>query len=310
MNPLRCATLLVFCNTVLILVCNADERNDRPIIGVLAQEYQSSGNSYIAASYVKFLESAGARVVPIRISQSEEEYEKLFNSLNGVLFPGGGVNLTSSGYAKAASVFYRLALKANDQGDFFPVWGTCLGFEELAYLTSGELILTATNTSNVSLPLDFMPDAKDSRLFKNVPEDVLKALATEPITANSHHWSVSVKSFYMNDKLRNFYRVLTTNKVDLEFISTMEAYKYPIYGTQWHPEKNPFEWTRPVISHSPSAVKASFYIADFFVNEARKNFHRFSSKEEETKALIYNYNPVFTGKVSSFEQMYIFVSAS
>ncbi|RXM99837.1 Gamma-glutamyl hydrolase [Acipenser ruthenus] len=128
-----------------------------------------------------------------KISQSEEEYEKLFNSLNGVLFPGGGANLTSSGYAKAASVFYRLALKANDQGDFFPVWGTCLGFEELTYLTSGELILTATNTSNVSLPLDFMPDAKDSRLFKNVPEDVLKALATEPITVNSHHWSVSVK---------------------------------------------------------------------------------------------------------------------
>lgn len=31
------------------------------------------------------------------------------------------------------------------------------------------------------------------------------------------------QSFYMNDKLRNFYRVLTTNKVNLEFISTMEG---------------------------------------------------------------------------------------
>ena len=41
--------------------------NTRPIIGVLSQEEwknnQTTGNSYIAASYVKYLESAGARVV-------------------------------------------------------------------------------------------------------------------------------------------------------------------------------------------------------------------------------------------------------
>lgn len=39
--------------------------------GVLAQEnlegdHDAKGSSYIAASYVKYLESAGARVVPIR----------------------------------------------------------------------------------------------------------------------------------------------------------------------------------------------------------------------------------------------------
>lgn len=40
-------------------------------LGILAQEsdfktFERFGRSYIAASYVKFLESAGARVVPIR----------------------------------------------------------------------------------------------------------------------------------------------------------------------------------------------------------------------------------------------------
>jgi len=24
---------------------------------------------------------------------------------------------------------YKLAIKANDEGEYFPVWGTCLGFE-------------------------------------------------------------------------------------------------------------------------------------------------------------------------------------
>lgn len=49
------------------------QENERPIIGVLAQEvsyaleqtYPGMYGSYIAASYVKFVEGAGARVVPI-----------------------------------------------------------------------------------------------------------------------------------------------------------------------------------------------------------------------------------------------------
>jgi hypothetical protein len=45
------------------------------------------------------------------------------------------------------------------------------------------------------------------------------------------------------------------------------AYSFPIYGTQWHPEKNTFEWTKPYIPHSPLAVKVTFFMADFFVNE-------------------------------------------
>ncbi|NXB09067.1 GGH hydrolase, partial [Cnemophilus loriae] len=116
------------------------------------------------------------------------------------------------------------------------------------------------------------------------------------------------QNFTNNEKLRNFYNVLTTNTDDeVEFISTMEAYKYPVYSVQWHPEKNPFEWKdSPGIPHSPSAVRAAYYMADFFVNEARKSLHHFSSEDEETKELIYNYNPVYTGTFSAFQQTYFF----
>lgn len=40
-------------------------------------------------------------------------------------------------------------------GDVFPVWGTCLGFEQLTYLTSGKVELSHTNTSSAALPLNF-----------------------------------------------------------------------------------------------------------------------------------------------------------
>lgn len=87
----------------------------------------------------------------------------------------------SSSYQRAAQIFYTLAIEvnkhthtpcglveyvdtrlslccclfqANNKGDYFPLWGTCLGFEELVVLTSQTWALTRTNTSGVSLPLN------------------------------------------------------------------------------------------------------------------------------------------------------------
>ncbi|KAJ8277669.1 hypothetical protein GJAV_G00078350 [Gymnothorax javanicus] len=307
---MTCFTYVFIFMAFVLSAAFTAEINNMPVIGVLAQELSSPqplGSSYIAASYVKYLESAGARVVPVKINQTPDEYARIFNSINGVLFPGGGVNITSSGYATAARIFYELAIKANINGDYFPIWGTCLGFEELTYLTSGKFLLRTTNTTGVALPLIFTNDSVESRLFSNFPSDVMSALASEPITENSHHWSLAVESYNKSQELRNFYRVLTTNyDGKLEFVSTMEAYDFPFYGTQWHPEKNAFEWTRPYIPHSPAAVRTTFFTADFFVNEARKSSHRFPSVQEELDALIYNYCPIYSGKKSAFEQIYVF----
>ncbi|XP_004697814.2 gamma-glutamyl hydrolase [Echinops telfairi] len=244
----------------------------KPIIGVLMQKTQnkmrSFGKYYIAASYVKYLESAGARVVPIRLNLTDNEYEKLFRSINGILFPGGGAHLNNSYYAKVAKLFYDFALQSFNNGDYFPVWGTCLGFEELTILASEENLLTLTKTEHVSLPLNFTGATSQGRMFQNFPVDLLLSLSTEPLTANFHKWSLSVKNFTANGKLREFFNVITTNTDGkIEFISSMEGYKYPVYGVQWHPEKPTFEWGEEAISHSPNAVKTAFYLAEFFVSE-------------------------------------------
>ncbi|XP_060766751.1 zgc:171566 [Neoarius graeffei] len=287
--------------------------NYRPVIGVLAQEnlesdHQAKGASYIAASYVKYLESAGARVVPIRINETEEEYSKLFYSINGLLLPGGDVDLQKSQFSRVAKIFYELAIKANDASDYFPIWGTCQGFQQLTVLTSNKNLLTSTNTKAVTLPLIFAPGAQNSRLFKSFPKDLLNSLASENITSNFHSWSMSTQNFTRNVKLKRFYKVLTTNTDGRkEFISTMEAYQYPFYAVQWHPEKSPFEWIdKPGMVHSISAITASFYTASFFVSEAMKSQHHFPTPSDEEKALIYNYVPVFKGLDSIFIQNYYF----
>ena len=46
------------------------------------------------------------------------------------------------------------------------------------------------------------------------------------------------------------------------------AKKYPIYGTQWHPEKNVFEWTtKEGINHSEHAIMITQTAVNFFVSE-------------------------------------------
>ncbi|VEN44719.1 unnamed protein product, partial [Callosobruchus maculatus] len=61
-----------------------------PIIGILSQETHILKNyigenhhSFIVASYVKFLESAGARVIPIWIGKDDDYYTHVLNYTNG-----------------------------------------------------------------------------------------------------------------------------------------------------------------------------------------------------------------------------------
>ncbi|XP_037312333.2 gamma-glutamyl hydrolase [Pungitius pungitius] len=301
---------LFFCISLTCLFYSSATRNDQPVIGILAQEIRvpkPNQTAYVAASYVKFLESGGARVVPVMLDQTLEEYKRVFYSINGILLPGGRASIVSSAFQRASQIFYELAIEANNRGDYFPLWGTCLGFEQLFYLTSFKTTLSRTNTSGVALPLSFTNESRDSRLLRGFPAGLLVALASEPLTEHSHKFGVAVSTHRADEELRRFYRVLTTNTDGAtEFVSTFEAYDYPIYGTQWHPEKNAYEWRKPYVPHSVSAIRTTFYMAEFFVNEARKSFHRFRSEEEERRALIYNHRPVHTGPNGFFEQVYIF----
>ena len=55
------------------------------------------GKQFIEASVVKFLESAGARVVPVDFNQDEEKLKNQLRQLNGLYIPGNSETLVAHG---------------------------------------------------------------------------------------------------------------------------------------------------------------------------------------------------------------------
>ncbi|KAM5172480.1 gamma-glutamyl hydrolase-like [Mantella aurantiaca] len=313
MSALKIVPLYFLLSSALLL-SPGKGNNERPIIGIITQEVSDEiffqyGKTYIADSYVKFLESAGCRVVPIRLNLSEDEYLGLFHSINGVLLPGGAVGLLTSNFSRTAGIFYKLSIEAASSGVYFPIWGTCMGFQILTALTAGENLLSYTLAENISLPLNLTDDISSSRMFRHAPPKLLRVVTTENITANFHHFGITPEVFFANKKLSTFYRILSTNRDmnGVEFISTIEARDHPIYGVQWHPEVNRFQWNTDYdYPHSENAIWLSQYMANFFVNEARKNLNHFPNAKEEESALIYNWSPIYTGNISGYEMVYFF----
>jgi len=108
--------------------------------------------------------------------------------------------------------------------------------------------------------------------------------------------------------LDTFWNPITLNEDNnnLTFISIIEAKKYPFVGLQFHPEKNAYEWEKND-PHSPLAIYSARYFLDWFVNECRRNNHRYINNSSLKNELIYNYPTTYVGKLKSiFEQVYIF----
>ncbi|KAI4495237.1 hypothetical protein M0804_001438 [Polistes exclamans] len=264
--------------------------NSRPIIGILSQETGNYGDlikgnrSYIAASYVKFVEGAGARVVPIPINKSKLYYKKLLRNISGVLWPGGAASF-KKGYANAGNKIYQIAEEMNQNGTHFPILGICLGFELLAYVASNKR-------------LNRMPCVSQSQALP---------LKFEKIIQLCNYHIQELRRLHLNNTFRVISQNVATDGV--KFISSLEHVNFPFYGLQFHPEKNIYEWIKGKnIPHTFEAIEVGQYFANFFVNEARKNKNRFSNYKEEIESLIYNYPPLYTGgkNNSVFEQIYLF----
>ncbi|CAK9325258.1 unnamed protein product [Citrullus colocynthis] len=290
--------------------------NYLPVIGILSHPGDGASGrlnnatnaSYIAASYVKFVESAGARVIPLIYNEPIEVIFKKLNLVNGVLFTGGWAK--QGLYYSVAEKIFKKILERNDAGDRFPLYAVCLGFEILSMIISKDKnILEPFNASYMASTLQFVDNVNiQGTVFQRFPHYLLEKLSTDCIVMQNHRFGISPESFGKNEELSNFFQILTTssdedNKV---YVSTVHARDYPVTAFQWHPEKTAFEWGSSIIPHTEHAIEVTQHVANHLVSEARKSLNR-PPAQKVLENLIYNYSPTFGGKAGKgFDEVYIF----
>ena len=279
----------------------------------------------IAASYVKWLEAGGARSIPIPYDAPPALVEDLFGQIDGLLLPGGASDVPQS-----VRYLLTLALQASTAGDFFPVWGTCLGFEYVVQVLSNSssptipVLTGGFDAYNISWPLQ---SVRRRNLYNE--ERIFEIVTNYNVTMNNHYKAVEPEAFQNDPKLNELFEITSTNtdRKGRSFVSTIESRHpetFPWYGVQYHPEKNAFEYaTYPgttipyeAINHSDRAVEFSISLARLFVrltNQQQQQQHPSQTTRTHayTKPDVYptvNTFPVETGL--AFEEKYIIPSAS
>ncbi|XP_057306280.1 gamma-glutamyl hydrolase-like [Hydractinia symbiolongicarpus] len=301
-----------------------EEINERPIVAVPVMRITDKtliklnpalkGKNYLSAGYVKFIEMSGGRVVPILPEMTDEEVKHIFNSVNGLLFPGGEISLNGSGYHIMVNKLLELAVKANEDGVVFPVLGICRGMQALIVhdAEEGLFSLTLTNSSNYTATVRWnTQELKNSSFLSSIPEKMMQESETYPITSHFHKYGVTPGFLKSSSKLNKLYRVLATSldRDGKEFISILEGKTFPFYGVQFHPEKTMFEWAETMtIPHSSKAIRFGQFIGNSYMDQVRRNTRHFHNSSIEREYVIENYRSLRADNIKShtpFQQIYI-----
>ena len=277
--------------------------NKQPVIGILSQSLETfmqndtrfaNYTSYMMSSYVKFIEAQGARVVPIIYGEPKNVTLDKLAHIDGVLLPGGG----GDDYELGKLVFEQIK-KYNDEGHFYPAWGTCLGYENLVSYTAdaGQDVLGRFPLHNASVPLRFLMAPEKTRMYKWLAWSAID-LQKYDMLYNNHDFGISPDAFKSDKGLAEFWDVTAMSFLPngTAFTASVESKKYPIFGTQFHPEKPSEEFVNLKINHTWESVQIQEHFARYFVAMARANPNTYGNFEEVQKHEISNYDRIQTGE--------------
>lgn len=214
-----------------------------PVVGIIAQEISRivipeniHGESYISAAYMRHLQAAGAKVVPILTNWSDHEVRTIFHSINGVLIPGGGASLVDSKFIRNVKHLLKLAEDANSNGDYFPIWGTCLGLEAMLVACGGASVLGDADAVDLAMPAKFVDDAKGSAIFASASDDVLESLSNLPVKYHFHKKCVYKDAFLANEELMKKYKIVSydEDRQQRTFVSIVEGKTFLLLNAKYY----------------------------------------------------------------------------
>ncbi|CDW80233.1 peptidase c26 family protein [Stylonychia lemnae] len=283
--------------------------NDAPVIGVVSQylnqamrddDRYNDYSTYMRKAYVNYLSASGARVIPILFNTTSDDRELAkIDKVQGVFFCGGAATRTV--YEDFGKKVFEKVKTLNDKGKIVPIWGTCLGFENLAMFVSDtpDTLLENFDSRNDLYNLEFQVDPTSTKMFGSMGSQAY-IYEQNPILFNYHIWGISPATFQNDKKLNDFYTVTSTS-VDnggKVFANTIEAKNYPFFGTQFHPEGPLNNNVDYAIDRSLFSIQNNRYFGDFFVNQCRLSNNDRFTWEEYVQLAVENYDLIVSADSS------------
>lgn len=233
--------------------------------------YNVCGDSYIASSHLKWMNRNGIDTLIIPHDTNNLKY--YFDRIHGLYLPSGGAFAgTQREYYSTCKKLIQMAIKLNDNGYYFPVWGCCMGFQQMLIIADGKddlhnLLTKFDSFKNYLTNIKLTYDGMHSKIITKLDKKTLTKITKKKSTLNNHMLGISPHKFNKNHLLSQFYKIVGTSKdrKGKEFVAIIEGRHYPFYGVQWHPER------------SEEMKKLSL----FFIEEMKKNRKKVKSNKRK-----------------------------
>mmetsp|Transcript_19820 Transcript_19820/g.16977 ORF Transcript_19820/g.16977 Transcript_19820/m.16977 type:complete len:176 (-) Transcript_19820:542-1069(-) len=172
-----------------------------------------------------------------------DQLDALLDKLDGVLFPGGATELQDpsdrhnpSFYAQVGCHIMEKAFDYYNQGVYFPVWGTCLGFEMLTSCINGDFedITRVYDSDNVAKVVNITQYGNEqSRLYAGFPDDLKADIQNQNLTFFHHIHTVDPVLFYLSENLASNVSITATTRDPKigYYVASYEGLKVPFIGT-------------------------------------------------------------------------------
>lgn len=284
--------------------------------------------TFFPMSYAKWISQQQVNIVPIDVNMPIKAVRKTFARLNGILLPGGStpvydtkferilvdIGVTSikkrSRYTQRMKRLIQSVIAYNRRNIYkkISVWGTCLGMEELILTEVHEnFVFADVVNKDENRKIEFIDDQSE---IKKAFSQTGNPLIFEARFYYNHKYALYVSDFNKNDSLTANYRVVAQSYTKepqpyKPIVAMIEHLTEPIYGVQFHPEKNKFE-SNLETDHSQATVDAVDALARFFVKKLSVQ-PKFNG-EKYWRTLFKEYTGFFVQNISHYDEIAVFMN--
>ena len=264
----------------------SSKKTDKFVIGMVSvpltpnkKYFKVCGDSYVSSTHIEWIKRKNITVLIIPHDTKNLKY--YFDRIHGLYIPSGGAFATSQvAYYKVCKSLIKMAIKSNDMGYYFPIWGSCMGFQQMLIVADGMdnvngLLNNFDSYKHYKTNTRITLEGDRSKFIKGIDAKTLRNITKNKSTLHNHMLGISPDKFNKRRQLSAFYKIVSTSndRKGKEFVNMIEGIHYPFYGVQWHPE----------------AGDTMGSLANFFIKEVRKN----KRKVKKHKRV-----PLFTKKIN------------